>query len=84
MNNNVAIAETYYTAMSNKDIVSLEQYLHHDVQFTSPFATLAGKPAMFEAIRKFTTYFKTLNIRATFGSGDQAIAVYNVEFSEPI
>lgn len=82
--NTVTIAEAYYTAMSEKNLNSLEMYLHSNVQFSSPFAQLQGKETVLEAINKFMGLFKTLTIRATFGSKEQAMVVYDVDFSSPI
>lgn len=80
----LSIAAAYYTALSEKNVLELEKYLHSKVQFTSPFATLEGKTAVIEAIRKLTPLFNALTIRATFGSPDQAMVVYDLDFPAPI
>lgn len=82
--NNVAIAEAYYVAMGEKNIVDIEKYLHSDVQFTSPFMQIRGKEAFLETVKKFITLFKTLTIREKFGTEDQAMLVYDVNFSTPV
>ena len=46
---NVAFAEAYYTAMNNRDAARIASYLHSDIQFIGPMATLAGKDAVLEA-----------------------------------
>lgn len=85
MNTNTAsIAHAYYSAMGKKNVAELEKYLHPQVQFASPFVQVAGKADVVDAIKKFTDYFNALTIRAHFGSGDQAMVVYDVEFPAPI
>ena len=82
--NNVNIAKAYYGAMSKKNINDVEKYLHADVQFSAPLAKVTGKKTFLESITKFISFFKTLTIRAQFGSDDQAIVVYDVDFPAPI
>ena len=82
--NNVAIAEAYYTAMGEKNVVDMEQYLHPDVQFIGPLAEMRGKEAVLEAVKRLIAFFKILTIRATFGSGDQTMLAYDLDFSSPI
>lgn len=78
------IAENYYIAMGRKDSTAVEKYLHPDVQFTGPVVSTKGKEAVLGAVKKFMSFFKALTIRAKFGSKDQAMIVYDVEFPSPI
>lgn len=82
--NHVASAEAYYTAMGDKNVAGMGKYLHPDVRFFSPLGDLIGKEAVLEALKKATTLFKALTIRAKFDSGDQALLVYNLDFPAPI
>src|SRR5690348_2761309 len=82
--NSMAIAEAYYTAMGEKNMAGVEKYLHSDVQFIGPLDEMTGKGPVLEAIRKFVAIFKTLKIRAKFGSENQAMIVYDVDFPAPI
>lgn len=82
--NNVAIAQTFYTAFGAKDVESMEKYLHPDVQLITPLSKLQGKEAYLEAVKNFAAFFKALTIRATFGEGDQVVVVYDLECSAPI
>jgi len=78
--NKLTIAQAYYTAMGEKNIASVEKYLHPNVQFSSPFyAMITGKEGVLEAIKGFTSAFKSLVIRAKFGSDDQAVIVYDID-----
>lgn len=84
MNKNIAIAQAYYTAMKEKKSSEMGKYLHPDVQFSTPLAKLSGKEAVLDAATRFSSLFNNLTIRAAFGSEDQAMLAYDVEFSEPI
>ena len=74
-----AIGEAYYTALAEKNIEEVKKYLHPDIQFSDPQETIIGKEAVLKAAKGFTSFFKSLTIRAKFGSEDQALIVYEVE-----
>lgn len=78
------LAKAYYTAMGEKDVTVMEKYLHPDVQFVTPLTALKGKEAYLEAVKGFVAFFKTLTIRAAFGSENQAMLVYDIDFPVPI
>lgn len=82
--NNLALAEAYYTAMAEKDLVSLEKYLHPDVEFVGPIACVTGKENFLQTIKGFISFFKSLTIRSKFASGNQAMLAYDVDFPAPI
>jgi ketosteroid isomerase-like protein len=77
--NNVETAVAYYTAVGEKNIDSIEQYLHPDVQFIGPMARLSGRKAVLDATRNFAAFFKTLKIRTKVGSDDQVVVVYDLD-----
>ena len=83
---NIAIAEAYYTAWGEKDIARMEQFLHPDAQLITPLekAVVLGKEAILEKLKKGATLFKTLTIRAKFGSGNQTMLVIDMDFPAPI
>ena len=82
--NTAEMIEEYYKAVGNKNFEKVEKQLHPEVQFIAPLAKIKGKEAVLEATKKFTTLFKTLNIRAKFGSNNQAMVVYDLDCPEPI
>ena len=82
--NNVAIAQTFYIAFGEKNVGAMEKYLHPDVQLITPLSKLQGKEAYLEAVKNFMAFFNALSIRATFGEGDQALIVYDLECPAPI
>ena len=81
---NITIAQAYYTAMSEKNIVDLEKYLDSNVLFVAPLATVTGKEAFVDTLKRFVTFFTTLMIRTVFGSHNQAMVVYTLDFPESI
>ncbi len=81
---NLDSAVAYYQAMNNKDLSSIENYLHPDVQLISPLAEVKGKNAVLNAVKHFLSIFKKLTIRAQFCNEDQAMLVYDLDCPEPI
>ncbi len=75
-NNNVARAHAYYTLVGQKNVEGIAEFLHPDVEFYGPLSTAKGKEAVVKATSGFMTAFKSLEIRAQFGDGDQAMIVY--------
>lgn len=74
-----ATGVAYYTALGEKNIEKVKDYLHPDIQFTDPQETVIGREAVLQAAKGFTKIFKSLTIRSKFGSEDQAMIVYDVE-----
>ncbi|CDR34204.1 nuclear transport factor 2 family protein [Criblamydia sequanensis] len=74
-----AIGVAYYRALGDKNIEKVSKYLHPDIQFTDPQETVIGKESVLKAAQGFSRIFKTLTIRAPFGSENQAMIVYEVE-----
>ena len=81
---NVAVMKKYYEMLAKKDVGNLGKYLHADVEFRAPLAKYQGKEAVLEATKGFASFFNTLSIRTCFGSGDQAVLLYDLDFSEPV
>lgn len=82
--NHAATIETYYTTLAGKNISALGKYLHPDVQFLGPLGEEKGKEAVLQATTQFASLFKSLKIRTKFGSENQAMIVYDVDFPEPV
>lgn len=76
---NKTIAQEFYTAFGEKNVGIMEKYLHPDVELVTPLSRLQGKDAYLEAAKAFTAFFNALTLRATFGEGDQAVVVYDLE-----
>lgn len=81
---NIASAVAYYQAMNKKDLSALEKYLHPNVQLKGPLADLTGKEAVLGAVKHLIAVINKLTIRAQFGSGDQVMIAYDIDFTSPI
>jgi ketosteroid isomerase-like protein len=79
MTDTKAIGVAYYTALGKKDMEAVEKYLHPDIEFMDPQEKVIGKEAVLKAAKGFSGIFKSLTIRAKFGSENQAMIVYDVE-----
>jgi hypothetical protein len=76
---NVIRAEEYYTLVAEKNVEAIKKYLDPNVEFKGPLAALNGREAVLKATSNFMNTFKSLKIRAKFGSGDQAMVVYDLD-----
>ena len=81
---NVASAVAYYKAMADKDLTGMARYLHPDVRLVSPMEELIGKEAVLAAVKPLVNLIKSIKVHAKFGSEDQAMLTYDMEFAEPI
>lgn len=74
-----ALGVSYYTALGEKNIDKVKTCLHPDVVFSDPQEKVIGREAVLKAAEGFSRIFKSLTIRAPFGSENQAMVVYEVE-----
>jgi ketosteroid isomerase-like protein len=81
---NVASAVAYYRAMADKDLTGMARYLHPDVHLISPMEELTGKEAVLAAVKPLVNLIKSIKVHAKFGSENQAMLTYDMEFAEPI
>ena len=81
---NLSVAEAYYRAMGEKNILEMEKYLHPEVRLVGPLAEVDGKEATLEAASRFCGLLSKLTIRAKFGSGNQAMLAFDVACPAPI
>ncbi len=81
---NIAIAITYYQAMNNKDLSTLEKYLHPEVRLIGPLADIKGKDAVLNSVKHLIGFFNKLTIRAQFGAEDRVMLAYDIDFPAPI
>jgi len=87
MKDTTAIAVAYYTALGKKNLEEVKRYLHPNIHFTDPQEQVIGKEAVLKAATGFSTIFKSLTIRAKFGSENEAVIIYDVEiptFAKPL
>lgn len=81
---NLHSAIAYYQAMNNKDLAIIETYLHPEVLLISPFAEVAGKVPVLEAVKSFLGAFDTLTMRACCANNDQVMLAYDVDCPAPL
>lgn len=79
MEDTVEQAEKYYTLIGEKKIEEIKDLLDPEVEFIGPLATMHGKNAVVDATGKFMEMFRSLEIRAKFGNGHQAVIIYDVD-----
>lgn len=77
--NHVAQAEEYYKLFGEKNAEGIKKYLHADVEFYAPLATLKGKEAVVEAASGFMKMFQSFSMRAKFGAEAQVMIVYDLD-----
>lgn len=82
--NTLDVAETWYSAVQEKNFEKMSKCLHPEVQFKAPLREVKGKEAVLEASRDFALAIKGLKICSKFGSEDQAMLSYEVEFPAPV
>jgi SnoaL-like domain len=81
---NVASAEAYYKAMNDKDLSGMARHLHPDIRLVTPMEQLTGKEAVLEAAKRLLPLINSIKVHAKFGSEDQAMLTYDMNFAEPI
>lgn len=81
---NMDTAIAYYTAMGKKDVNEAAKYLHSDIHFISPLATINGKDTVVEAIKGFMASFRAIHIRVKFSNEGNAMLVIDVDYPAPI
>lgn len=81
---NLTSAVAYYQAMNNKDLSTIERYLHPEVRLISPLAEVMGKDAVLNSVKHFLAVFNKLTIRAKCGNGNQAMLAYDLDCPTPL
>ena len=84
MTENTLSAVAYYKAMADKDLTGMARHLHADVRLVTPMEELTGKEAVLEAAKRLLNFIKSVKVQAQFGSEDQAMLTYDMDFAEPI
>lgn len=84
INENIGIAESYYTAMNKAHFDELSSHLHPNVKLISPLAEILGKEEVLNAAKNFSKLFDSLKIQAKFSEGNQVVLVNEFIFPDPI
>ena len=80
---NLNFAVAYYQGMNNKDLATIERYLHPEVRLISPLAEVTGKDAVLNSVKHFLAVFNKLTIRAQCGNGNQVMLAYDLDCPIP-
>ncbi len=81
---NLAVAETYYHHLLQKNFDEMEACLHPDVHFIGPLSEMRGKSAVVSAAKKLSQILGDINIRSKFSRQNQVMLAYDFMFPEPI
>jgi ketosteroid isomerase-like protein len=81
---NLKVVNSYLAAWRNKDLKGIGEHLHPDVRFIAPSAMATGKGPFLAAAERVFRLLRSLEVQATFASGDQAVAIYDFKCVEPI
>jgi hypothetical protein len=82
--NNTAAAAAYYHAMNDKNLLTIETFLHPEVRLIGPMAEIKGKAAVLVSIKNFFNLFETLTVRAQCGEGVHVMLAYDLQCPAPI
>ncbi|PIQ44184.1 MAG: hypothetical protein COV52_03235 [Gammaproteobacteria bacterium CG11_big_fil_rev_8_21_14_0_20_46_22] len=83
-NDNLQLANAYYTAMKEKNAAEMEKLLSNDIHLLTPLAETRGKEPAITAAKNLFKLLNTLNIRAAFSSNNQTMLAMDFEFNPPI
>jgi hypothetical protein len=81
---NLVSAVAYYQAMSDKDLTGMARHLHPDIRVFTPMEELAGQKAVLEAAKRLLPLIDRIEVHAKFGTEEQAMLTYDMEFVPPI
>jgi ketosteroid isomerase-like protein len=81
---NVVCAVAYYQAMADKDLAGMGRLLHPEVRLITPMEELTGKAMVLAAAKRLLPLIKSIKVHAKFGSEDQAMLTYDMDFDEAI
>jgi ketosteroid isomerase-like protein len=81
---NVVAAVAYYKAMADKDLTGMARHLHPDIRVVTPMEELGGREAVLEAAKRLLPLIDSIEVHAKFGSEEQAMLAYDMDFVLPI
>jgi hypothetical protein len=79
------LAKAYIEAVGNKEFAKLPEFLHKDVEFTSPgLATLQGAQDYMAALKRLGVILLRNDVKKTFAGGDEVCIIYNFVTDTPV
>lgn len=82
--NNKEIACAYYTAMGQKNVAAMAQYLDKNVQLVGPLGTRSGKEAVLEVVEKHVAFFHALTIHVVVAEHEHVMLTMDMDFPAPV
>lgn len=82
--NNVAIAETYYRQMLQRNFDAMADCLHPDVNLIGPLAEIYGKNSVVDSAKNLRKILNHIEIHSKFSSENQVMFAYDFIFDKPI
>lgn len=82
--NNLKVAESYYSAMLKKDFDTMSSYLDENIHFIGPLAEMHGKDSVVSAAKNLSQILQDIHIRSKFSENNQIMFTYDFKFPEPI
>ena len=79
---NLAVAETYYHQMLQKNFTAMEECLHPDVHFIGPLAELSGKAPIVSAAKNLSQILGDIKRRSKFAHQNQIMFAYDFMFPQ--
>lgn len=82
--NHIKVVESYYKAMLAKDFEKMESYLHDNVHFIGPLASMQGKNVVVSAAKNLSQILGDIHIKSKFSNNHQVMFAYDLTFPAPI
>ncbi len=77
------LANAYYQAVGNKNLSAIANLLHTNVRLIGPLGNAEGKESVLRAVTGFASLLRNLRVNVSFGSEEQAMVNYDVDFGDP-
>lgn len=81
---NLAVAETYYHMMLQKNFTAMEECLHPDIQFIGPLSEMSGRESVVASAKNLSQILGDIKIRSKFAHQNQIMFAYDFMFPNPI
>lgn len=83
MGNARDVVDRYFTALRDKDFITMRALLHDDVSFAGPLGTTDGADDYIGAMKGVTAEMTGVERRALFGEGEDVCQIYDLVLAKP-
>lgn len=80
---NLSKALAYYQAINDKTPEKAAEYLHDDIEISTPLDGQKGKEQVKNALRGFSQVAESIVIKARLMQGSQVMLTYEIQFPAP-